>query len=192
MPPPSTPPPRPAPASNTRPTAATAPSTKAGPPSPTGPTLTPCTPPIHPLPSPPNSPLPQNTLTTRPQHSWSANSATSAGACKWLGLDPNSDAENDAVKAAVKQAGSDSGLDPRFILAAVFQESAGCVRVKTSYSPNLGIRNPGLLQGPDGEHTCNDPEAGVDMLNPCPEEQIYGESRPNIPLALDKIHQERG
>lgn len=80
------------------------------------------------------------------------------------------------MRAAIQKAGSDSGLDPRFILAAVFQESAGCVRVKTSYSPNLGIRNPGLLQGPNGDHTCNDADAGVPQLNPCPDEQINGES----------------
>lgn len=52
--------------------------------------------------------------------SWNVNIATSAGACKWLGLAPNSNIENNALKAAIKKAGSDSGLDPRFILAAVF------------------------------------------------------------------------
>jgi hypothetical protein len=118
--------------------------------------------------------------------SWSANQATSAGACRWLGLAPNSEAENDVLKASVQQAGSDSGLDPRFILAAIYQESAGCVRVKTSYSPNLGIRNPGLLQGPNGDHTCNDPDAGVEMLNPCPDGQILGKT-PNKCYA-ESIH----
>lgn len=112
--------------------------------------------------------------------SWNVNVGPSAGACRWLGLAPNSDAENEALQAAVKKAGADSGLDPRFILAAVFQESAGCVRVKTTSSPNLGIRNPGLLQGPNGDHTCNDPEAGVGLLHPCPVEQINGEIIPLI------------
>ncbi|VUC21222.1 unnamed protein product [Clonostachys rosea] len=105
---------------------------------------------------------------------WSTNIATSAGACKSLSLEPNSDSENTVLKAAIKQAGTDSGLDPRFILAAVFQESTGCVRVKTSYSSNENIRNPGLLQCDDGEHTCNDEKKGISQLVPCPDAQIKG------------------
>ena len=51
----------------------------------------------------------------------------------------------------------------------------GCVRVKTSVSPNAGIRNPGLLQCFNGEHTCNDAGRGIQLLTPCPEKQINGE-----------------
>ncbi|KAH8901163.1 hypothetical protein GQ53DRAFT_850597 [Thozetella sp. PMI_491] len=116
---------------------------------------------------------------------WTTNIAASSGACKWLGLAPNSDAENTVLKAAIKQAGSDSGLDPRFILAAVFQESTGCVRVITSYSTNEDIRNPGLLQDDNGDHTCNDPKAGVPMLNPCPDEQIIGMITDGVGLTTD-------
>lgn len=108
--------------------------------------------------------------------SWSTNIATSAGACKSLSLEPNSDSENTVLKAAIKQAGTDTGLDPRFILAAVFQESTGCVRVKTSYSSNENIRNPGLLQCDNGEHTCNDEKRGISQLVPCPDAQIKGRS----------------
>lgn len=79
------------------------------------------------------------------------------------------------LKAAIKQSGADSGLDPRFILVAVFQESTGCVRVKTSRSTNENIRNPGLLQCFNGDHTCNDPKGGIPILTPCPDEQIIGE-----------------
>lgn len=106
---------------------------------------------------------------------WNLNSADSPSACEFLGLAPNSADEDEVLKSAIQQAGSESGLDPRFILAAVYQESVGCVRIKTTYSPNLGIRNPGLLQGPNGDHTCNDPAAGVEILDPCPGEEIIGE-----------------
>lgn len=78
------------------------------------------------------------------------------------------------LKAAIKQAASDSGLDARFILAAVVQESAMCVRVKTSYSSTQGYRNPGLLQCFNGDHTCNDVDAGIPQLVPCPDAQIKG------------------
>ncbi|CAH0028126.1 unnamed protein product [Clonostachys rhizophaga] len=105
---------------------------------------------------------------------WDVNIPQSAGACKWLGLTPNSDAENTVLKAAIKQAASDSGLDARFILAAVVQESAMCVRVKTSYSSTQGYRNPGLLQCFNGDHTCNDVDAGIPQLVPCPDAQIKG------------------
>uniref|UniRef100_A0A0B7KQ68 Transglycosylase SLT domain-containing protein n=1 Tax=Bionectria ochroleuca TaxID=29856 RepID=A0A0B7KQ68_BIOOC len=115
---------------------------------------------------------------------WNINVAASPGACKWLGLVPNSDKENNALKAAIKQAGTDSDLDARFILVTVFQESAGCVRVKTSYSPNEGRRNPGLLQGPDGPHTCNDEKKGI-KLNPCPDAQIKGMITDGVGLTMN-------
>ncbi|KAK7227568.1 hypothetical protein V2G26_015571 [Clonostachys chloroleuca] len=105
---------------------------------------------------------------------WNAHVAYTNGACKYLGVGANSAAENNAMKAAIKQVGTDSGLDARFILAAVFQESSGCVRVKTSYSTNEGYRNPGLLQCFNGKHTCNDPKAGVSLRTPCPDDQIKG------------------
>lgn len=97
-----------------------------------------------------------------------------AGACDWLKVDANTDAENHALASAIRDVADESGLDPRFILAAVIQESAGCVRVKTSYSTNEGYRNPGLLQCFEGDHTCNDPEAGVQLTKLCPDSEIHG------------------
>ncbi|KAH7041595.1 uncharacterized protein B0I36DRAFT_282629 [Microdochium trichocladiopsis] len=105
---------------------------------------------------------------------WANNVGPSAGACRWLEVGANSDAENAVMKAAIMQAGKDTGLDPRFILAAVYQESSGCVRMYTTRSTTQGYRNPGLLQSFMGEHTCNDPVAGIPLLTPCPDAQIRG------------------
>jgi hypothetical protein len=81
------------------------------------------------------------------------------------------------MKAAVLEAADETGLDARYIAAVLFKESDGCVRVKTSVSPNAGVRNPGLFQSANGEYTCNDPDAGTPMQNPCPARQIEGECR---------------
>ncbi|VUC21566.1 unnamed protein product [Clonostachys rosea] len=105
---------------------------------------------------------------------WTRNIALNEGACNGLSIAPNSETENETLKSSIKSAAAQANLDERFVLATVFQESAGCVRVKTSYSPNEGIRNPGLLQCFNGNFTCNDPEAGVEILEPCPDEQIIG------------------
>jgi hypothetical protein len=86
------------------------------------------------------------------------------------GFDPslpnNSDEENANLKSAISSVGSSSGVDPRFILAIVMQESNGCVRVDTT---NGGVRNPGLMQSHNGQGTCND--NGV-VQSPCPADQI--------------------
>ncbi|TFL07902.1 hypothetical protein BDV98DRAFT_579157 [Pterulicium gracile] len=105
---------------------------------------------------------------------WNINIARSAGACRWQGVGANTDSENAALRAAILKYAAQSGLDARFILVSVEQESDMCVRVGTSVSPNAGIRNPGLLQCATGVHTCNDEEAGVPLLNPCPAAQIDG------------------
>lgn len=101
-----------------------------------------------------------------------------AGACEWLGVGANTAAEEASLRSAILDVADRSGLDARFILAAAYQESAGCVRVKTSYSTNEGYRNPGLLQCFNGDHTCNDPEAGVPLTKPCPASEIHGERPP--------------
>ena len=106
--------------------------------------------------------------------SWEASVPYTQGSCEWLGVGANSDSENAALKSSIKEVAEESGLDARFILAAVFKESQGCVRVKTSISPNEGFRNPGLLQCFNGEHTCNDESRGISLRTPCPEEQIKG------------------
>ena len=46
-----------------------------------------------------------------------------------------------------------TGVDHRFILAVIMQESGGCVRAPTT---NYGVRNPGLMQDHNGSGTCNE------------------------------------
>ncbi|CAI6264457.1 unnamed protein product [Periconia digitata] len=84
---------------------------------------------------------------------------------------PNTEAEVAVIKSGIEAAASTSGLDHRFILATMMQESNGCVRVPTSISPNEQVRNPGLFQCANGDHTCN--EDG-NLKIPCPDDQITG------------------
>lgn len=46
------------------------------------------------------------------------------------------------IKAAIMDIGTAQGVDPRFILAIMMQESNGCVRVPTT---DYSVRNPGML-----------------------------------------------
>ena len=105
----------------------------------------------------------------------------------------NSDQENDFLKTAVIQVSEQTGIDKRFILAIAMQESNGCVHVHSTISPDGQVRNPGLMQDHDGDHTCNLRE-DIDtnrikaikssfesyvwnadqMLANCPEEMITG------------------
>lgn len=59
-----------------------------------------------------------------------------------------------------------TGVDPRFILAILMEESNGCVRAPTT---NEGVRNLGLMRSHDGTGTCND--SGV-IQDPCPSSEI--------------------
>ena len=106
---------------------------------------------------------------------------------------PNSPAENDQLKSAILKASQETGLDSRFILAIAMQESNGCVHVHSTVSPDGTVRNPGLMQDHDGDHTCNlkkdtNPTRvgqikgdfskfiwnADNMLTPCPQEMIEG------------------
>lgn len=58
---------------------------------------------------------------------WSANLANVLTiSCTQFDQPNNSDQENDDLKSAIQTAGSANGVDPRFILAIVMQESKGC------------------------------------------------------------------
>lgn len=83
----------------------------------------------------------------------------------------NSEQETQDLYDAIKAVSHQSRVDHRFILAAVMQETKGCVRAKTSSSPD-GIRNPGLLQTFMGTFSCNDGDGKAKV--PCPHEQILG------------------
>jgi hypothetical protein len=78
----------------------------------------------------------------------------------------NSPTEISDIKAAIKKVSASSGVDPRFILAIVMQESNGCVRVVTT---SWSVQNPGLMQDHAGTGTCN---SGGVISNPCPASEI--------------------
>ncbi|KAN0072603.1 hypothetical protein V8E54_009532 [Elaphomyces granulatus] len=74
--------------------------------------------------------------------------------------------ETNEIRSAIQAISSKTGVDNRFVLAIVMQESGGCVRAPTT---SLGVRNPGLMQSHDGKGTCNDRGS---VLNPCPQSEI--------------------
>lgn len=94
---------------------------------------------------------------------WASNSAIMGETCGWNGWgDDDSTTEIGYIQSAIESVSSASGVDERFILAIVMQESEGCVRVPTT---DNGVVNPGLMQSHDGTGSC----AGTD---PCPEAEI--------------------
>ncbi|KAH0106857.1 carbohydrate-binding module family 50 protein, partial [Aureobasidium melanogenum] len=78
----------------------------------------------------------------------------------------NSPTEIADIKAAITKVSAASGVDPRFILAIVMQESNGCVRVVTT---SWSVQNPGLMQDHAGTGTCN---SGGVIQDPCPASEI--------------------
>ncbi|KOS22261.1 hypothetical protein ESCO_001554 [Escovopsis weberi] len=92
--------------------------------------------------------------------------AQMSSSCSAWGQAGDSGPEIGAIWDGIQMAAAASGVDHRFILAVIMQESGGCVRVITS---NGGVRNPGLMQDHNGAATCN--ENGV--KNPCPSATIY-------------------
>ena len=84
-----------------------------------------------------------------------------ASCAQWSAAD-DSDQEISDIKSAIQSVASQSGVDERFILAIMMQESNGCVRVPTT---DNGVRNPGLMQSHNGQGTC-------DGTNPCPASEI--------------------
>lgn len=96
---------------------------------------------------------------------FSNNNAILKSSCSQWDVANNSDDEISDLSDAIKSVASSSGVDARFILAIVMQESNGCVRAPTT---NYGVRNPGLMQDHDGAGTCND----ASVSNPCPASEI--------------------
>lgn len=96
--------------------------------------------------------------------------------CTSLGLPPGSDTtdlEISQIYDAIQIAALRTGVDHRFILAIMLQESLGCVRVYTTANANA---NPGLMQDHAGTHSCNRATKGMDesMVFPCPFDEIQG------------------
>lgn len=88
--------------------------------------------------------------------------------CEWMNVPDNSGPEVGAIWDGIQKAAGSTGVDHRFILAVIMQESGGCVRVRTT---NYGVRNPGLMQDHNGYYTCND---NGNVQTPCPDNTIYG------------------
>ncbi|KAG6003536.1 hypothetical protein E4U43_000902 [Claviceps pusilla] len=78
----------------------------------------------------------------------------------------NTESELMAVYDGIQRAAMASGVDHRFILAIMMEESRGCVRSPTV---DYGARRPGLMQDHNGHATCN--EKGV-VQYPCPADMI--------------------
>jgi len=94
---------------------------------------------------------------------WAANSALMSQSCGWNGWgQDNSEQETNDIRTAIEQVAGETGVDSRFILAIVMQESKGCVRAPTT---DNGVVNPGLMQSHNGSGTC----AGI---SPCPFDTI--------------------
>jgi hypothetical protein len=94
---------------------------------------------------------------------WESNTAAMSESCEnngWGADDSTSEIAD--IKTAIESVASASGVDERFILAIVMQESEGCVRVTTTKN---SVDNPGLMQSHDGTGTCED-------VNPCPQSEI--------------------
>lgn len=95
---------------------------------------------------------------------WNLNVGTIGISCSQFSQANNSPTETANLKSAIQSVASSSGVDARFILAVVMQESKGCVRVWTSYG---SVPNPGLMQDHNGANTCYN-------VNPCPSNVITG------------------
>jgi len=89
-----------------------------------------------------------------------------ASSCAQFGVPNNSPTEINQIGNSIQSVAGETGVDARFILAIVLQESGGCVRAPTT---NYGVRNPGLMQSHNGVGTCND---NGQVLSPCPAASI--------------------
>ncbi|KAM3514733.1 hypothetical protein MY11210_001574 [Beauveria gryllotalpidicola] len=96
---------------------------------------------------------------------WDANLKNVIGkSCTNFQQENNSPAESAELKSAIEKSSKSSGVDPRFVLAVVMQESNGCVRAPTTEN---GVVNPGLMQSHNGANSCFN-------VNPCPKDKIQG------------------
>lgn len=95
-----------------------------------------------------------------------SNKGVMGSSCAQWGVADNTESEMADIKAAITKIAGESGVDARFILAVVMQESNGCARVHTT---DNGVVNPGLMQSHNGKGSCNINGA---VQNPCPASEI--------------------
>ena len=104
---------------------------------------------------------------------WVTSQSVIARSCDTIYNVPNmSDREIKDLYDSIKVVARETRVDHRFILAAIMQETKGCVRAKTSVSPDGTVVNPGLLQSFRGKFSCNDQNGKVNT--PCPRKNIEG------------------
>ncbi|CAG9952605.1 unnamed protein product [Clonostachys rosea f. rosea IK726] len=85
---------------------------------------------------------------------WNANVPLMRKSCGWNGWGKdNSETEIGYIKSSLVTVSGEVGIDKRFLLAIMMQESKGCVRVPTTPSGS-GHNNPGLMQSHAGKGTC--------------------------------------
>jgi hypothetical protein len=118
-------------------------------------------------------------LTPYFSNSFDYNTPNMLTACEAWGVPNDSPQEISEMRSSILSISDLTGIDARFILAVIMQESTGCVRViTTAYSH----ANPGLMQSFNGTGSCNPNSAplgipGVvsqgQVLDPCPESMIY-------------------
>ncbi|KAK5165571.1 uncharacterized protein LTR77_009100 [Saxophila tyrrhenica] len=99
------------------------------------------------------------------ESAWSASLPNMQASCAQWNVPNNTPQEISEIKSAILSAAKQYGVDERFVLAVMMQESNGCVRVHTT---NNGVVNPGLFQSHDGSGSCNNGQ----VMNPCPQSQI--------------------
>ncbi|KAF7953800.1 uncharacterized protein EAE97_001199 [Botrytis byssoidea] len=100
---------------------------------------------------------------------WANSQSVMTISCKQFGgAANNSPAEIANIKSAITSVAASSGVDARFILAIVMQESGGCVRAPSTAGQ---VFNPGLMQDHNGAHSCN---MNGNPISPCPAATITG------------------
>ncbi|KXL44466.1 hypothetical protein M433DRAFT_68275 [Acidomyces richmondensis BFW] len=113
------------------------------------------------------------------EYMFEANTPNMKASCSQWGVPDDSDEEVANVKTAIQSIASSTGVDERFILAIIMQESTGCVRVITT---EYSVFNPGLMQSHNGTGTCNTNNAPLGIpgivgngvvQTPCPYSEIY-------------------
>jgi hypothetical protein len=85
-----------------------------------------------------------------------------SSSCSQFNVPNNSEEETSAIHDGILSVAQETGVDARFILATIMQESGGCVRVP---STNGGVQNPGIMQDHAGSANCIN-------VNPCPSSTI--------------------
>jgi hypothetical protein len=94
----------------------------------------------------------KKTSSSLQRNRWSANTKALEAGCETWGVADNTSSEISELESVIRSVAAVAGIDPRFVLAVVMQESKGCVRVITT---NGAVNNPGLMQSHNGPGSCN-------------------------------------